>query len=193
MPKAPEKLSPEALKAALKTIETYGTARGDGDKILIPLFQVQRHLRALNAERDTFLAQGQADYRALHDALGWAHTDHGKPLPAPWRGVAAIISERDALSAELTEARATIARLTAAGQVLSEHADKAGGPAPGQCANPDPTTGPTCAERGCEGQTCQYPRAKPVVCADTCQAAMRAALTGGAHSDHHDDCPARKL
>lgn len=40
------------------------------------------------------------------------------------------------LRSELTEARATIARLTAAGQALSEHADKAG--------EPEPTTQPVC-------------------------------------------------
>jgi hypothetical protein len=142
MPKAPEKLSPEALKAALKTIEIYGTARGDGDEILIPLFQVQRHLRALNAERDTFLAQGQADYRAIHDALGWAHSDHGKDLPAPWRGVTAIISERGAALSELLEARATIARLTAAGQVLSEHVDRTAGGLPPVCTCGDGATSP---------------------------------------------------
>lgn len=37
------------------------------------------------------------------------------------------------LESELAEARATIARLTAAGQVLSEHADKAGEPIPDPC------------------------------------------------------------
>lgn len=40
-------------------------------------------------------------------------------------------NENETLRSELTEARATIARLTAAAQALSEHADKAGGPAPG--------------------------------------------------------------
>lgn len=38
-----------------------------------------------------------------------------------------------ALRSELTEARATIARLTAAAQALSEHADKTGGPIPDPC------------------------------------------------------------
>lgn len=33
---------------------------------------------------------------------------------------------------------------------------------PGQCSNPDPTIGPTCAERGCEGRECRYP------CSPTC-------------------------
>ncbi len=37
-------------------------------------------------------AQGQADYAALHDALGWAREFH-RDLPPPWRAVTEIIKE----------------------------------------------------------------------------------------------------
>jgi len=45
------------------------------------------------AERDAAREQGQADYRALHDALVWAHEWHGKELPPPGRPVVAVLAE----------------------------------------------------------------------------------------------------
>jgi hypothetical protein len=58
--------------------------------------------------------------------------DGAQTLQAAQRDSA--LREVKALRSELAGARATIARLTAAGQALSEHAEKGGGP--GQCANP---------------------------------------------------------
>jgi hypothetical protein len=57
------------------------------------------------AERDAAREQGQADYRALHDALVWAHEWHGKELPPPGRPVVAVLAEVKRLQATLEEIR----------------------------------------------------------------------------------------
>lgn len=64
--------------------------------------RLRDHIAALEAERDAAQRQGRADYRALHDALGWAHEWHGKELPPPWRAVTALIAERDEARRKLT-------------------------------------------------------------------------------------------
>ena len=63
-------------------------------------------------EQERIFAQGQADHRALHDALGWAHTWHGKDLPTPWRAVTVIIQERDTLANEVRDLRTKLKETT---------------------------------------------------------------------------------
>lgn len=69
-------------------------------------------------------------------------------------------TELVALRRERDTLRASNERLLAASVAFTRELDARGGPPPGQCANPDPTTGPTYTERGCEDQTCQYPKVK---------------------------------
>lgn len=87
------------------------------------------------------------------------------------------------LRAHRDELSASNARLLAASTAFTRELDARGGPVPGECSNPDPTAGPTCAERGCEGQTCRYPKTRA---ACTCHMLQR-------DTQWHDtDCPARK-
>ena len=60
----------------------------------------------LRTRIDELGRQGQADHRALHDALGWAHGWHNMSLPPPWRAVTALIAERDAFKRDLAALRA---------------------------------------------------------------------------------------
>lgn len=93
-----EKLTSEELEMGLRYVEeTLGPVNA---KLL------RDHIAALEAERDEACRQGQADHRALHDALGWAHGWHGKELPPPWRAVTALIAERDAYKRDLEALRA---------------------------------------------------------------------------------------
>lgn len=61
------------------------------------------HIAAVTAERDAALAQGQADHRAIHDALGWVHGWNGADLPSPWHGVVALIAKQDGWKTRVQE------------------------------------------------------------------------------------------
>lgn len=118
----PEKLADEELRTALRYVgETLGEVNAGYIRSHIAAMEAERDqaeatrdaemalhqaaesaLAQVAAERDVLHArvdelcqQGQADHRALHDALGWAHVWHNTSLPPPWRAVTALIAERD--------------------------------------------------------------------------------------------------
>ncbi len=82
-------------------LRAYLAKSGHGLALLTALHEAR-------AERGKAIAQGQADQRAIHDALGWAHGWHGKDLPQPWRGVTVLIAQRDEAQAALGADRVTL-------------------------------------------------------------------------------------
>ena len=79
------------LANLLKVAESHGP----GAALLERIAKAESERDELRSDLNKNFALGQADHRAIHDALGWAHGWHGKTLPAPWRGVTALIQERD--------------------------------------------------------------------------------------------------
>jgi hypothetical protein len=97
----PEKMTPERLELMLgRCSEPMRSA-------------LRAHLAALEAERNATLAQGQADHRAIHEALGWAHFWHNQSLPEPYRGVTVLVAERDAFRERVQALEKDVASVTA--------------------------------------------------------------------------------
>lgn len=69
---------------------------GGSDRI-DELEDAANHLRT---EIERLTKQGQADQRALHDALRWAHEWHGKDLPPPSRAVVKALEALPKVEAE---------------------------------------------------------------------------------------------